>query len=155
MKSLRTYLPVVDSTLTGLDTKTGDELLALYDALPIVKDGSYKPLISAANFAGGLVLACEANPANCNSDEATNAYATLVSEATKLNKDFTVNLSGLTPLPEASAAAPTAPNTGSLSEELSSTLVQVALGLVAGIAGVSGAVYTAKRYLFSPLKRRK
>lgn len=154
VKSLRTYLPIVDPTLTDLDAKTGDELLALYDTLPVVKDKSYEPLIDAVNFAGSLVIACDYNPANCDSGEATKAYAALISAATLLDADFTVNLSGLTPLPR-TAAAPAAPNTGSLGAELPSVAIQVALGVIAGLAGISGAIYTAKRYLFSPLKRRK
>lgn len=82
-------------------------------------------------------------------------YALLVTAATRVNPEFRVDLSGVTSLVKTETTTK-APNSGSLFAEgvSSATMVTVALGAVAGVAGIAGLVYTVKRYLFSPLKRR-
>lgn len=82
-------------------------------------------------------------------------YAILVTAATRIDPEFKVDLSGVTSL-VVKEETTKAPNSGSLFSDgdNSATIVTVALGAVAGLAGAAGLAYVIKRYLFSPLKRR-
>lgn len=151
VNSLRTNLPKVDATLTNLDTKTGAELLALYENLPAVKAGTYDELFASYNHAFVLKAAFEQEPDAIGlADQLADTYGALVANAKVINSNFVVDLSAL------ASTAPTAPDTGtSKDEELSVTIAKVALTSIGILAAGTGAAVVAKRYIFSPLKRRK
>ncbi len=172
--TLRADLKKVDPSLTDLDSKNGDQLIETYQNLPAVKAGTYTDFVEAysraysfdnyVKYLGGEEAA-RAEFVNLDED-ATKLYGNLVAEAVKIKPDFTVDLSGVKRLNQEDASqisaelpqssAPGAPDTGGLgSENGSANIVTVAFLGIAVTASVGGIIYVAKRYLFSPLKRRK
>lgn len=166
---LRRNLPLLDSSLTedALKDKTVDELVALTQALP--KYLAYYQLWSSFN--GASVYSSDAFITAYSENEEdretlarmqTMGYGRLVLAAKQILPSFTVDLSGVPQLPQEvpaelpKASAPEVPDTGSLgSEGGSANIVTVAfLGITSMASGV-GTIFIAKRYLSSPLKRRK
>lgn len=166
---LRKNLPLLNPTLTedALKDKTADELVALTEALP--KFPAYYQLWSEYNTAS--VYSSDSFVASFSESEEdretlarmqTVEYGRLVLAAKQILPSFAVDLSGVPQLPQQvpaelpKASAPAVPDTGLLGgEDGSANIVTVALLGVAAVVGGAGLVLTAKRYLFSPLKRRK
>lgn len=148
--SLRKGLAIVNPDLKGLADMSGDELVAAYENLPEVKEDKYKLFREFYSYALMVV-----DRYNEMSEKAVAAYADLVAAAKVFDPMFAVDLSGLA-VKEEAPALPKTPNTGETGRgEGSAEIVKVAIaGVVVAVAG-TGAVLTAKRYLFSPLKRRK
>lgn len=149
VNSLRTNLPKVDPALTNIDAKTSTELLAIYESLPIVKNQTYDELIHNYSYAYMLSYFIS-NGETIMDEELVETYGKLVAAAKAINPDFTVDLSALM------TSAPAAPDTGATdAEQLSATIVKVAVFGIAALAAGVGIVVVAKRYLFSPLKRHQ
>lgn len=147
VKSLRTNLPKVDPTLINMDTKSSTELLAIYESLPIVKNRTYDELIDNYSYAYMLSHFISIGE-TIGDEELIETYGKLVVAAKAINPDFTVDLSSL-------ATTPTAPDTGATdAEQFSATIVKVAVFGIATLTAGMGIAVVAKRYLFSPLKRR-
>ncbi len=161
VESLRAGIALIDPTQTGLDTKNGDELLSIYENLPAVKAGTYQGIVEAYNGARAWIMSAE----NMGEEklledygeaQPSESYARLVATATTLDPNFTVDLSNVTKISGTPQNIPIAPDTGDNDrEELSATMVAAAVIGVASIATVAGGIFTAKRFLFSPLKKRK
>lgn len=153
LAALRNNLPKVDSALTGLDTKNSDELMTLYVNLPIVKDNKYTDLIERYQYALSIMGLYDYNPEYAPDSELENAYSSLVASALTVDPAFKITTSTSN---ESTPAIPSAPDTGTNQDgEASATIVAVAVVGIASIAAISGAIFVAKSYLFSPLKRRK
>lgn len=166
---LRKNLPLLDSSLTEaeLASKTADELVTLTKALP--KYPAYFQLWGAYNdasiYSNDEIIALFQNTEGEREDLAkrqTIAYGRLVLAAKQILPSFAVDLSGVPQLPQQvpaelpKASAPAVPDTGLLGgEDGSADIVTVALLGIAVVVGGVGLILTAKRYLFSPLKRRK
>lgn len=151
LASLRNNLPLVDPSLTNLETKTSSELVALYENLPIVKSDKYTELIWKYRYALVMLEVDKYNP-EYNYEEMDRAYAELVAAAAAVDPTFKVVLVA----PNETKPTPSAPDTGTNQDgETSATIVAVAVVGIASIAAISGATLIAKGYLFSPLKRRK
>lgn len=169
---LRKNLPLLDPSLTedDLKDKTADELVALTAALP--KYPAYRQLWNEYNgasvYSNERVIAAYSDTEEDRESFArgqTVAYGRLVLAARQILPIFAVDLSGVeqlpreevpAELPKASAPVESVPDTGVLGNEgESANIVTVALLGVAAVATGAGAIHTAKRYLFSPLKRRR
>lgn len=150
--SLRKGLAIVDPDLKGLADMSGDELVAAYENLPEVKEDKYKIFRESYSYALMIV-----DRYNEMSEQTMAAYADLVAAAKVFDPTFAVDLSSLTTVEEPAApVVPKTPNTGETGlGESSAEIVKVAIAGVAVAVAGTGAVLTAKRYFFSPLKRRK
>lgn len=165
--TLEQTIPKLDATYTeyALKSKTDAQLIQIAQALPETKLFESKPSYTGDFRLGSLYNVYvysrmmfehgdQAEVATIDERYATQ-YAFLVTAATRIDPEFKVDLSGVTSL-VVKEETTKAPNSGSLFSDgdNSATIVTVALGAVAGLAGAAGLAYVIKRYLFSPLKRR-
>lgn len=154
-----------DYTEYTLKSKTDAQLIQVAQALPETELFESKPSYTGDFRLGSLYNVYvysrmmfehgdQAEVATIDERYATQ-YAFLVTAATRVDPEFKVDLSGVTSL-VVKEETTKAPNSGSLFSDgdNSATIVTVALGAVAGLAGAAGLAYVIKRYLFSPLKRR-
>jgi len=158
--SLRKYLPIIDHTLGNLDSKTGDELAGIYDnlSLPYTED-ERQQFISTYNKA----LHMTRYYGDYTASNFEQGYEALVESTKALDPDFEVNLSGVALLePEDDLPQnpgqnlPNLPNTGAnQTEEVSATFVTVAVVGLAITTMATGIVVIAKRFLLSPLRRKR
>lgn len=149
MNTLRASLTKLSPDASGIEFMSSKQLVAalldlpeatLYgiDSFQQVDDGLYSRYANAYSWIYVMSL-----------EDASTDYANLVVAATKVNPEFSVNLA------DVPVITPSAPNTGSAGSEVTSgILAKVALTTVAVITFVAGALVTAKRYAFSPLKRK-
>lgn len=158
--ALRRGLAVVDPELEDLDGKTGDELLEIYNKLdrtmyPEEELGTFKIAYQNAYV---MLRLTENGVYEFPEDDFVWAYGDLVAATKRLDPEFEVDLTGVALLePEQEGSdVPTAPNTGKEGwEEVSVVVVKVAVfGLAVIVAGIGGVVI-AKRFMFSPLKRKR
>lgn len=165
--TLEQTIPKLDATYTeyALKSKTDAQLIQIAQALPETKLFESKPSYTGDFRLGSLYNVYvysrmmfehgdQAEVATIDERYATQ-YAFLVTAATRIDPEFKVDLSGVTSL-VVKEETTKAPNSGSLFSDgdNSATIVTVALGAVAGLAGAAGLAYVIKCYLFSPLKRR-
>lgn len=159
VNSLRVNLLRADPTLTDLDTKTDAELLAIYENLPAVKNRTYDDMIEDIEIAYSIVRAYEDGSVDKDilAKLAVETYKDFITSIKTINPDFKVDLSNVPKLPtNQSSATPTAPNSGDTKDsELSATITAIAVTSVVAASSILGIAVVAKRYLFSPLKRRK
>lgn len=164
--TLEQTIPKFDATYTeySLKSKTDAQLIQIAQALPETTLFESKPSYTGEFKVGSLYnvyvysrklaqYGDDGEVATIDERYATQ-YAFLVTAATRIDPEFKVDLSGVTSLVVKEETK--APNSGSLFSDgdNSATIVTVALGAVAGLAGAAGLAYVIKRYLFSPLKRR-
>ncbi len=164
--TLEQTIPQLNTAYTEytLKSKTDAELIQIAQALPETKLFESKPSYTGDFKVASLydvyvysrvMFEHGDNGAVATIDERyATQYAFLVTAATRIDPEFKVDLSGVTSLVVKEETK--APNSGSLFSDgdNSATIVTVALGAVAGLAGAAGLAYVIKRYLFSPLKRR-
>ncbi len=97
-------------------------------------------------YAGGHVVSDD-------NDLMVKAYAELVARAKLVNANFSVDLSGIAETAPVKKLG--VPDTGEQNQEdKSASVVVLAVAGIAGLAGVLGALVMAKRYAYSPLKRK-
>ncbi len=169
---LQTDLLRADQSLTGLDTKTEAELLSIYNNLPVVKDGKYRDIITSIEKAEAIDKAYgEGSVSREVLDRvASETYNELVDAAKIIKPDFEVKIPVIdnpdtespdTTQPSGGSSAgtssvPSAPNAGNVnSEETSAQGVKTAVTYIVVAVAVMGIAVNLRRYLFSPLKRRK
>lgn len=169
---LREYLPQADQSLTDLDTKTGVELLAIYNNLPAVKDKKYQDLMTGLGRAAAVNAAYAEGSISRNIVDkvAGEVYNELVAAAKVIDPNFEVKAPVIDdPSTESSEAkqpsgdsssgnksVPGAPKAGNVnSKETSAENIGIAVAYLVGFVVVIGVAINVRRYLFSPLKRRK
>ncbi len=154
--SLRKGLKIVDPKLTGLETKNGDELAAIYDNLTLPYTEAQIETFNTAYHLAYAVTVWN----NFNNFNIESIYGELVEATKAIDPNFTVDLTGVELLEPESPVQPekplsSLPNTGvDNGEDNSAKIVEVAVAGLAVLALVVGGVVTAKRFIFSPLKRK-
>lgn len=154
--SLRKGLKIVDPKLTGLETKNGDELAAIYDNLTLPYTEAQ---IEAFNTAYHLAYAVTVWD-NIDNFDIEGIYGELVEATKAIDPNFTVDLTGVELLEPGNPVQPekplpSLPNTGvDNGEDNSAKMIEAAVIGVAALVLVTGGVVTAKRFILSPLKRK-
>jgi len=170
--TLRKLLPAVGASPTAIQNMNGEALGSLAtsvteynsygfyaadvmtteDLEAVESEHAWQLFLSYLNAASVWFANQSKGVSEYNTDSLTNAYGRLVAVAQSAQPGFAVDLNKATRL----STLPTLPNTGSLQDgENSASLVALALGGIVSLVTIAGLGLTAKRFLFSPLKRRK
>ena len=142
--------------MTGLETKNGDELAAIYDNLTLpYTEAQIEAFNTAYHFAYAVTVWD-----NIDNFDIEGIYGELVEATKAIDPNFTVDLTGVELLEPGNPVQPekplpSLPNTGAdKGEDNSAKMIEAAVIGVAMLVLVTGGVVTAKRFILSPLKRK-